>query len=108
MTLDLRREGDLCHATLLESRLDALCSTAVREALLEAVRQGARRIVLDLSRTGFVDSSGLGALVAVLRRLPAPGSLVLRGTGEPVERALRLARLDRILVIEGAGAPRPA
>ena len=105
MNLDIQRQQDTCTVTLLEQRLDALSSAAFRQRLMECVDGGCRRLVLDLSCTIFVDSSGLGVLVATLRRLPGPGSLVLRGVTPPVERTLRLARLDRILVVEGAGDP---
>ena len=105
MHLDLERLDDACHATLHEERLDALSAVSFRLRLLEAVDGGCRVLVLDLSRTQFVDSSGLGALVSVLRRLPGPGSLVLRGVNPAVDRTLRLARLDRLLRIEPAPAP---
>ena len=107
MNLDIQRLDDTCTVTLLEQRLDALSSAAFRQRLMECVDGGCNRLVLDLSRTTFVDSSGLGVLVATLRRLAGPGSLVLRGVTPPVERTLRLARLDRILVVEAPGEPTP-
>ena len=108
MNLDIQRLKDTCTVTLLEPRLDALSSAAFRQRLMECVDGGCSRLVLDLSHTIFVDSSGLGVLVATLRRLAGPGSLVLRGVTPPVERTLRLARLDRILVVEApGGAPAP-
>ncbi len=39
----------------------------------------ARRIVLDLSRVGFIDSSGLGALVAVRKLVTGDRVLELAG-----------------------------
>jgi len=106
MNLPAHRDGETFTLTLDEARLDALCAAGFRRALQDCVAQGARRLVIDLSATTFVDSSGLGALVSALRKLPGPGSLVLRGVTPPVERALRLARLDRILVLEPSAAPR--
>jgi anti-sigma B factor antagonist len=108
MHLDIERLDDTCTAVLHEERLDALSAAAFRLRLMEAVQGGCRRLVLDLSRTALVDSSGLGVLVSVLRRLPGPGSLVLRGVTPGVDRTLRLARLDRLLVIEPAPAPEGA
>jgi anti-sigma B factor antagonist len=105
MNLPTVREGDTFTVTLNEPRLDALCSSGFRHALQECVAQGGQRLVVDLSATRFIDSSGLGALVSVLRKLSGPGSLVLRGVTPSVERALRLARLDRILVIEPQPEP---
>ena len=105
MNLPVHRDGETFTVTLSEPRLDALCAAGFRRAPSVAQSCSARRIVVDLSATSFIDSSGLGALVSVLRKLSGPGSLVLRGVTPPVERALRLARLDRILVLEPSGAP---
>ena len=100
MKLESQRLGETCIVTLLEERLDALCAAAFRQYLAECVDASCKRLVLDLTHTTFVDSSGLGVLVATLRRLPGPGSLVLCGVAPGVERTLRLARLDRILVVQ--------
>ena len=100
MNVPVQRDGETFTVTLLEPRLDALCAAGFRHVLQECVAQGGRRLVVDLSATSFIDSSGLGALVSALRKLSGPGSLVLRGVTPPVERALRLARLDRVLVVE--------
>ena len=107
MRLHLERLDDTCHATVHEERLDALCAAAFRLRLMEALDGGCRRLELDVSRTVLVDSSGLGVLVSVLRRLPGPGSLVLRGVTPGVAHTLRLARLDRLLVIESETVPEP-
>lgn len=40
-----------------------------REALGDAVRDGARAVVVDLSEVDFVDSSGLGAIMDMYERL---------------------------------------
>ena len=57
-------------------------------------------LVLDLSKVQFLDSSGLGALVALRRRLEADGgSLVLACDNEIVVRLLRLTNLDTVLPV---------
>ncbi len=50
----------------------------LKRRLTEAVAAGARQIVLDLTATGFVDSTAIGVLVGALRRLhDLGGSLVV-------------------------------
>ncbi|MDT0305361.1 STAS domain-containing protein [Streptomyces sp. DSM 44917] len=47
--------------------LDLVASPSVRRHVHEAVAEGHRRLVLDLSRVLFCDSSGVGVLVAARR-----------------------------------------
>jgi|SRR5579859_1209861 len=54
-------------------------------------------IVLDLSQVQYIDSGGLGALVAVLTSARAAGGdLRLTGMNERVSRVLKITRLDRV------------
>jgi anti-anti-sigma factor len=79
-------------------RLNMVAAPEVRRAIDGLVADGESRIVMDLTDTGFVDSSGLGALVAGLRTTrQAGGDLRIAAPGEQVLTALRLTNLDRIL-----------
>jgi anti-sigma B factor antagonist len=52
-----------------EGEIDVSTVGAFRNALSEAARAGADRLVIDLSEVTFIDSSGLGALVEAHNRL---------------------------------------
>lgn len=53
--------------------------------------------VLDLSQVQYIDSGGLGALVAVLTSARAAGGdLRLTGMNQRVSRLLKITRLDRV------------
>jgi anti-sigma B factor antagonist len=70
----------------------------LREALAQVVPDRASRVVVDLSETDFIDSSGLGALVSGLKSArQAGGDLRIAGAGEQVLTVLSLTNLDRIL-----------
>ncbi len=59
------------------------------------------RVVLDLSRLRFIDSSGLGAILSCLRQLRANGGeLKLCGLSKQVRAAFELARMHRIFDIQ--------
>ena len=60
-----------------ESRLDANTSRGLKDEVTTMVNQGKNRIILDFSDVRFLDSSGLGVLVSLLKLLRAPGELVL-------------------------------
>jgi anti-anti-sigma factor len=62
------------------------------EALMQAIRDGHRRIVLDLAGVDYLSGAGLLALDAMAARLhEAKGTLVLCTLAEPVRLALDLA-----------------
>jgi anti-sigma B factor antagonist len=81
-----------------EGRLNMVAVPRLRAAIESAVEQGQPRLVVDLSATTFIDSSGLGALVAGLKRArQAGGDLRIAGGGEQVHMVLGLTNLDRVL-----------
>jgi anti-sigma B factor antagonist len=58
------------------------------------------KVVIDLSRVEFVDSSGCGALLSCLRQLgDRGGDLKLCGVQKNVERLFELVRMNRIIDI---------
>jgi anti-sigma B factor antagonist len=64
------------------------------------VLQGNSKVVLDLSRLRFVDSSGLGAMLSCLRQLSAKsGDLKLCGMSKQVRGLFELVRMHRIFDI---------
>ncbi len=64
--------------------------------------QANTKLVLDLSRLRFVDSSGLGAILSCLRQLSAKnGDLKLCGMSKQVRAAFELVRMHRVFDITG-------
>jgi anti-sigma B factor antagonist len=96
MVLEDQVEGEYLVVCLRERRLDAVIAAGFREAMLERIELGQHKIVLDLSSVGFLDSSGLGAVVAVLKHLGQRGCLYLCGVTPAVMAVLRLTRMDRV------------
>jgi len=65
-----------------------------------------QKLIIDLSNTTFIDSSGLGALVICYRTCEEQDIfLVLRGVQEQVLMVLSLTDLDKIFTIEPALSP---
>ena len=68
------------------------------EAITGLVDGGTSKVVVDLGETTFLDSSGLGALIAGLKRCrQAGGDLRLARPTEQVTTVLSLTNLDRVL-----------
>ncbi|MFS0885594.1 STAS domain-containing protein [Aeromicrobium sp. 179-A 4D2 NHS] len=93
-----RTTGDGVTVLQCDGRLTMVAAPRLRTVLDETVADGGHRIVVDLSATTFVDSSGLGALVHGLKatRL-AGGDLRIAGAPDQVLSVLRLTNLDRVL-----------
>jgi len=84
----------------LRGRIGTAAAARVIEAVAQAIDQGQRRLVLDLSAVDYVSSAGLLAFDAAADRIRgAGGMLVLCSLTEPVRLAFDLGgRLDRFLV----------
>ena len=80
-------------------RLDAAVAETFKGDLCALIDGGVRSIVLDLSQVEFMDSSGLGAIVACYKRLGPAGSMDLACPREPVMKVLRLTRMNKVFTI---------
>lgn len=88
------------HTAVLQptGRLNMVAAPAFKNLVEETVASGQTRIVIDLGQVTFVDSSGLGALIAGLKATrQAGGDLRLADVPEQVMTVLRLTNLDRVL-----------
>jgi anti-sigma B factor antagonist len=79
-----------------EKRVDASKAPAFKDEVTKHIEAGHSQLVLDLSRVEFVDSSGLGALVACLKRLGPRGNMAIAGASGAVIRLFNLTRMDRV------------
>ena len=78
--------------------IDITNAEALRAALLEAAANGHDRLVVDMTRTQFCDSSGLHTLIAAHKRAEAEGPEVLLVIpGPAVLRVFALTGMDRVI-----------
>lgn len=99
MQLDQQEAGEALIVTPLEDRLDARVATDFKERMTELIALGHAKIVLDLSKVEFIDSSGLGAIVSSLKRMGGRGELVVCGLQETTMTLFKLTRMDRVFQI---------
>ena len=93
------------RAHVAEPRLDAALAIRFKDRLREIVGRHGPRILLDLSAVIFMDSSGLGAILAIRRALPPGHRIELTGLTPNVDRVFRLTRMDMVFTIHAS--PRP-
>jgi anti-sigma B factor antagonist len=65
----------------------------------ELTQNLAKRVILDMSRVNFLDSSGLGAVVASMKALAPERKLELSGLTPTVQKVFRLTRMDSVFII---------
>lgn len=111
MELTTDRSGDAA-VLRVHGRLTMAAAGELKAAVDREVADGRTLVVVDLSDTAFLDSSGLGALVGGLRTARAAGGdLRIAGVGQQVGTVLELTTMDRVLrpyatVEEAVGAGR--
>lgn len=81
-----------------KGRLTMASARQMRELLTDLVGQGTTRIVVDMAETSFLDSSGLGALIAGLKSArQAGGDLRVARPTAAVMTVFELTNLDKVL-----------
>lgn len=73
-----------------------------REKINTLISKGEKYFVLDLSKCTFIDSTGLGVLVAVYKKCEElNGSFKLKSVNSPqVMKIFELTRLDKVFEIQ--------
>lgn len=82
-----------------EPRIDASAAIQFKDGLRELADGGPARVILDLGQVGFLDSSGLGAVVAAMKQLGEGRKLELAALTTTVEKVFRLTRMDSVFTI---------
>ncbi|SDX48212.1 anti-sigma B factor antagonist [Ruegeria halocynthiae] len=77
-------------------RIDAAMAIQFKDDMRAETQTPAKRVVLDLSAVEFIDSSGLGAIVASMKQLEGGRRLDLAGLRPIVEKVFRLTRMDTV------------
>lgn len=99
MTLSSRIEDDIRIISVEADRIDAAMAIRFKDDMRNETADGPDRVVLDLSQVNFIDSSGLGAIVASMKQLGRNRRLELAGLTPTVEKVFRLTRMDTIFTL---------
>jgi anti-sigma B factor antagonist len=83
----------------VEGELDLSTAPRLKWMLLDSLQEGRERLVLDLSETTFMDSTALGVLVVVNRRLGANARMAIVCARSGVLRIFELSGMDGAFAI---------
>jgi anti-anti-sigma factor len=78
-------------------RLDVAGAPALKDAISELAKDGPQKVVIDMEGVSFVDSTGLGSVIAALKQVRGTqGELRLAAPNQQVRVVLELTTLDRV------------
>jgi len=84
----------------LEGEIDLHVSPRVAASLGAIIEQKPPRVVVDLTKVGYIDSSGLAVLIEGMQNVEAyGGKFVLAGLQDSVRPIFEIARLDQVFII---------
>lgn len=100
-TLEARIDGNNLALSVSASRLDALTAADFKRDCAELWEPTITAVRVDLAQVYFIDSSGVGALLSLYKRLPPPNpSVTLCRIQPPVQAVIELLRLHKVFEIE--------
>jgi anti-sigma B factor antagonist len=101
MKTSKQQSGDIDVITIEEQEANLSNSEKFKELVLEEISAGNRKIIISFKHVEYLDSSFLGALVAILKALlPYNGKLVLTEMNGDIVNLFQLTRLDKIFILQ--------
>ncbi len=99
MKIQGKQIADICVLEI-EGEVDAEHAPQLKKVLAKAREESAKNFVLDLKKVNFIDSTGLGVLISLMRQLKDMGGrLRLTGLQEEVRSIFEITRLFRVFDI---------
>ncbi|MDF1802658.1 STAS domain-containing protein [Thalassovita sp.] len=99
MQMSSTNRGGYEVVSIEETRIDAAVAIAFKDQMRHLTEGTNAEVILDLSNVSFIDSSGLGAIVAAMKQLGSARKLHLAGLMPNVEKVFRLTRMDMVFAI---------
>ena len=96
MSLTSTVTGSARIVTVTTDRIDAAIAIQFKEDMRAETEGGPDHVILDLSGVSFIDSSGLGAIVAAMKQMGSGRNLDLAGLTPTVDKVFRLTRMDTV------------
>lgn len=89
-----------CQIIRLTGLLDAFSEPVVRKVLGTLIDEGPSDVILSLAQIDFIDSSGLGALVQLVKQAQTKGGSLQVITNPRVTQTVKLVRLEKFLSLQ--------
>src|SRR5256885_8158154 len=95
-----RRQGDDTHVIAVSGEIDLFTAPDFKQHVSAPIDAGVAHVIVDLSRTTFIDSSSLGVLIGAHRRLKLRGgALTIVCDNEAITKTFRITGLDGVFTL---------
>ena len=102
MGFQVDKQGDVTVVDV-EGQLIVGNRQELKQKVLEQLENGDRKFVIDFSNTGYIDSSGLGVLVSLSKKIREQGGeLRLANLNEDLKTLFELTKLDTLFHISSS------
>jgi anti-sigma B factor antagonist len=99
MSFDVKKQDDITIIDV-EGQLIVGNRQELKQKVLEELDGGARKFLIDFANTGYIDSSGLGVLVSLSKKIREQGGeLRLANLNEDLRTLFELTKLDTLFHI---------
>ena len=100
MTFNVRKESNGVVVVSVDGQLIVGNRQELKQRIIDALEAGDRKFLVDFTRTGYIDSSGLGVLVSLSKKIrDQGGDLRLAGLNEDLKTLFELTKLDTLFGI---------
>ena len=97
MKLDTRDDGAVTIVTVTGDLVIGDAETTFKKTVTRLLEEGRVHLLVDLTGVGFLDSSGLGALVRALTNSQKEGGQTkLFGANDQIRKLLQMTKLDSV------------
>ncbi|MBJ7449292.1 MAG: STAS domain-containing protein [Parachlamydiales bacterium] len=99
MDIDSRSQGQILILTPLEQRFDEDNRRDLKNYCVNAINQGHNHILFNLQNVEFIDSSGLGVFISILKLLDRIGEIYFCEFQHQVDSIFEQTRLNRVFKV---------
>lgn len=97
MEIESKKVDNILILKPLCKSIDAATYKELKDQVIELINQGNVSIILNFTHVDFIDSSGLGAIISILKVIAKKGKLIVCEIKDPVLSIFSITRFDRII-----------
>jgi anti-sigma B factor antagonist len=99
MGFTVRKHDGVCIVSV-EGQLIVGNRQELKQKILDELDRGSRKFLVDFAQTGYIDSSGLGVLVSLSKKIREnSGELRLANLNDDLKTLFELTKLDTLFQI---------
>ena len=99
MSFTIKKHGEVCVVDV-DGQLIVGNRQELKQKVLDELERGERRFLVDFSQTGYIDSSGLGVLVSLSKKVrESGGEFRLSSLNDDLRTLFDLTKLDTLFQI---------